>query len=107
MTEIIQVTTTTASKDDADRIATTLVDRRLAACAHVSGPIASVYWWQGKVERAEEWVCSVKTRDELFPLVEDSIRQLHTYEVPQIVAVPVVEGNAAYLRWLSEQVKKT
>ena len=106
MTEIIQVTTTTESKDDADRIATTLVDRRLAACAHVSGPIESVYWWQDKVERAQEWVCSVKTRHELYALVEDSIQQLHPYEVPQIVAVSVVEGSAAYLQWLEAQVKK-
>ena len=106
MTEIIQVTTTTESKDDANRIATTLVDRRLAACAHVSGPIESVYWWQDKVERAQEWVCSVKTRHELYPLVEDSIRQLHPYEVPQIVAASVIEGSAAYLQWLEAQVKK-
>ena len=106
MSEFIQVTTTTESKDDANRIATTLVDRRLAACAHVSGPIESVYWWKDNVERAEEWVCSVKTRHELYALVEDSIQQLHPYEVPQIVAVPVVAGSAAYLQWLEKQVKQ-
>jgi periplasmic divalent cation tolerance protein len=106
MSEFIQVTTTTENNEDADRIATTLVDRRLAACAQVSGPIESVYWWQDKVERTREWVCSVKTRHELYALVEDSIQQLHPYEVPQIVAIPIVEGSAAYLRWMDEQVKK-
>jgi periplasmic divalent cation tolerance protein len=106
MTEMIQVTTTTETKEDASRIASTLVDRRLAACAQVSGPIESVYWWQDQVEQSEEWVCSVKTRQDLYSLVESSIQQLHPYEVPQIVAVPVVTGSAAYLKWLTEQVKK-
>jgi periplasmic divalent cation tolerance protein len=105
MSDIIQVTTTTESKEDADRIATTLVDRRLAACAQVSGPIESVYWWKEEVDRSQEWVCSVKTRHELYALVEDSIHQLHPYEVPEIIAVPVVAGSRAYLQWVEDQVK--
>jgi periplasmic divalent cation tolerance protein len=103
--DIIQVTTTTASEEDAQRIATTLVDRRLAACGQVSGPIESVYWWNDKVERSQEWVCSLKTRHELYALVEDSIRQLHPYDVPEIIAVPVVAGNPAYFEWIRQQVK--
>ena len=105
MSDVIQVMTTTASKEDANRIATTLVDRHLAACAQIGGPVESVYRWQGKVERSTEWVCLVKTRRELYALVEAAIQQLHPYEVPEILALPVVAAHRAYLEWLEAQVK--
>lgn len=105
MSDVIVVVTTVGSKDDANRIATTLVDRRLVACAQISGPIDSVYWWEDEVERAEEWVCTVKTRQDRYAVVEEAIRQLHPYEVPEILAVSVVAGNAAYLQWVGQQVK--
>jgi periplasmic divalent cation tolerance protein len=105
MREAIQVTTTTATKADAERIAAALVERRLAACVQVGGPITSCYRWQGKVETAEEWLCAAKTTRAAYDQVEQAIRQLHPYDEPEIIAVPIVAGSAGYLAWLEQQVE--
>jgi len=99
----IQVVTTTARREEAERIARELVESRLAACAQVLGPITSTYRWQGKVENDQEWQCWVKTRGELFARIEEAIRRIHPYEVPEILAMPVVAGSASYLAWLDAQ----
>jgi periplasmic divalent cation tolerance protein len=104
MTEFLQITTTTGARHDAERIATELVSRRLAACVQISGPIASTYRWQGAVETAEEWSCIVKTSREQFVAIEQVIKELHSYEVPELVATPIVGGSEAYLKWLKEQL---
>lgn len=104
MTDFIQVSTTTETKQAAQEIAAALVEQRLAACVQVSGPVESVYRWQGKVQQSQEWLCTAKTRASLFPQVEAAIRELHTYECPEIVAVPIADGSAAYLAWLGEQL---
>jgi periplasmic divalent cation tolerance protein len=104
MADFIQVLTTTDSKNLAKQIGGALVERRLAACVQVVGPIASIYRWQGKIETAEEWQCWIKTTRQRFAAVEQAIRELHTYSVPEILAIPVVAGSAAYLQWLEEQV---
>jgi periplasmic divalent cation tolerance protein len=103
MTSYIQVVTTTARQEEAQRIARELVEKRLAGCAQVVGPITSIYRWQGKIETDEEWQCWCKTRGELFAQVEEAIRAIHPYEVPEILAVPVVAGSERYLAWLEEQ----
>jgi periplasmic divalent cation tolerance protein len=100
----IQVMTTASSREDAQRIAGALVDRRLAACVQVIGPIASTYRWEGKVTTDEEWLCLAKSRDDLYPALERAILELHPYEVPEILAVPVLAGGAAYLAWLDREV---
>ena len=105
MTEFIQISTTIDTEQGAQAIAAALVERRLAACVQVSGPVRSVYRWQGVVERADEWLCTVKTRAALFPQVEAAIRQLHSYQCPEIIAVPIVDGAAAYFKWLGEQLE--
>jgi periplasmic divalent cation tolerance protein len=99
-----QVTTTLPDRDAANRIGRRLVEERLAACAQVVGPVSSVYWWQGEVESASEWFCHLKTTAARVDALIARIRALHPYETPQIVAVPVVEGDAAYLRWIAESV---
>jgi periplasmic divalent cation tolerance protein len=104
MAEFIQILTTTDGKQLAEEIACTLVERRLAACVQIVGPIASIYRWQGQIERSEEWQCWIKTTRERFPAVEQAIRELHTYSVPEILAIPVVAGSSTYLQWLEEQV---
>ena len=104
MTDVIQIATTTAEKEDAQKIATALVLKRLAACAQVSGPITSCYWWQGRVEVADEWLCVAKTKRDQYGQVEKASRELHPYDVPEMVAVPVVSGSAPYLRWLEESL---
>ena len=105
MTDILQIITTTATADDAQRIARALVEQRLAACVQIVGPIESVYRWQGKIEIAGEFQCWIKTRSDLFDRVEQTIRQLHSYEVPEILAVPVVAGSQKYLDWLREETE--
>jgi len=105
MSEYIQIITTTPSRDLAQQIAEKLVENKLAACAQVSGPITSIYEWKGKVENEEEWYCVIKTRKDLFREVEESIKALHSYEVPEIIALPILEGSPAYLAWINQVVK--
>jgi len=104
MTDFIQIATTTATAEQAEQIAQALVTDRLAACVQISSPIRSVYRWQGKVEQATEWLCVIKTRQTLFCTVEAKIRELHSYDCPEIVATPIVEGSEDYLAWLGEQL---
>ena len=106
MGRYIQVSTTVEKKEDADRIAKILVETRVAACVQVIGPIRSTYWWKGKVEEAGEWLCVMKTREELYSDLEASLKAVHPYEVPEIVAVPLTKGSEAYLRWIEEETKK-
>jgi periplasmic divalent cation tolerance protein len=106
MTEHIQVVTTTSSRDEAERIARVLVDERLAACVQVLGPISSTYRWQGAIETSQEWVCLAKSRRELYDQIEKAIRGAHSYQVPEILAVPVLAGSADYLIWLNQEVKR-
>jgi periplasmic divalent cation tolerance protein len=104
MTEYIQIYTTTENKDDAGIIAETVVKKRLAACAQVVGPITSTYWWKGTIEEAEEWLCIMKSRKDLFDRLEEAILDVHSYDVPEIVAVPIVIGSQSYLQWLNKEV---
>jgi periplasmic divalent cation tolerance protein len=106
MADHVQVLTTAGSEEEAARIALALVDRRLAACVQVLGPIVSRYRWQGVVEEAEEWQCLAKTEAARYAEVEAAIRDLHTYEEPEIVATPIVAGSEGYLRWISDEVRR-
>jgi periplasmic divalent cation tolerance protein len=104
MTDAIQVVTTIASREEAERIAGELVARRLAACVQIVGPITSTYRWQGKIETGQEWQCVVKTRASRYAAVEAAIRELHSYEVPEILALAIVAGHRGYLDWLAGEV---
>jgi periplasmic divalent cation tolerance protein len=112
MTEVIQIVTTTATSDDARRIGRALVERRLAACVQIVGPIESIYRWQGKIETAVEFQCWIKTRGALYGRVEQTIRELHPYDVPEVLAVPVAgvaelvfsrTNTTPYLEWLKAE----
>ena len=103
MTDAIQIVTTTPTRDAAQKIADALVARKLAAGVQVGGPIRSTYRWKGNVESADEWVCIIKTRRELYSAVESAIRELHSYEVPEILALPILDGSADYLRWIAAE----
>ncbi len=98
--EYLQVMTTTASAEDAQRIARALVEGQLAACVQVIGPLTSTYWWQDAIEEAQEYLCLIKTRRDRFEALAATIRALHPYEVPEILAVPVAAGDTSYLAWL-------
>ncbi len=102
MTDAIQIVTTTGRLEDAQAIAAHLVEQGLAACAQISGPIGSIYRWQGQIETAQEWQCVIKTRAALYQAVEQAIRARHPYETPEILATPVAHGSADYLTWLAE-----
>lgn len=103
----VQVMTTVDDAEGAQRIADALVGARLAACVQVLGPMTSTYWWQGEVNRAQEWLCLAKTRADLYPQVEAAIRAAHSYDVPEILALPVVAGSDAYLGWVDAEVKSS
>jgi len=104
--KFIQVVTTTERKEDAEKIARTLVEEKLAGCVQIIGPLASIYRWEGSVEHGEEWLCSIKTSHKLYSAVETSIKKLHPYDVPEIIALPIVAGSVEYLRWLGGQIGK-
>ena len=106
MAAYIQVVTTTENKEDAETIAKALVERRLAACVQLVGPIQSTYWWKGSIETAQEWLCYIKTQESLYGELEKAIIAIHPYETPEIVAMPIVAGSDDYLEWLSREVKK-
>jgi len=106
MTDYIQVVTTTEKREDALRIAGEVVEQRLGGCAQVMGPITSAYWWKEKVEVAEEWMCVIKSRKDLYGELERAIRKAHPYEQPEILAAPVVAGSEGYLEWLKGELRK-
>jgi len=104
MPDTIQILTTAPDKPLALRIARALVDARLAACVQISGPVESIYRWQGQIESATEWQCWIKTTRDRYADVEQTIRRLHPYEVPEIIAMPIVEGHPDYMQWLERSL---
>ena len=105
MTEYIQVFTTTDKKENAQEIAREVVQKRLAACVQIVGPIASVYWWDDNVEDSQEWLLIMKSRKKLYKDLEEAIKGIHPYEVPEIVALQVTAGNQHYLDWIDREVR--
>ena len=102
MKSYIQISTTTETKEEAQKIAQYLVKQKLAACVQITGPIESTYRWKGKVETAREYLCLIKTREVLFSKVEAAIKKLHSYETPEIIAMPIVKGSKEYFKWLDD-----
>jgi periplasmic divalent cation tolerance protein len=106
MTDKRIVFTAAGSEDEARKIAQHLVEHQLAACVNIVPRIQSIYRWQGKVESAEEWLLVIKTSAERFPAVRDAIRELHSYDLPECIAVSIEHGSAEYLQWLGDSLKK-
>jgi periplasmic divalent cation tolerance protein len=104
MTDKIVVLTTCESEQEASRLARHLVDKRLAACVNIIPRIRSVYRWKDKVEEAAEFLLLIKSRRDVFDSLRDEILKMHSYEVPEVIAIPVVDGSAAYLGWLDREV---
>jgi periplasmic divalent cation tolerance protein len=104
MPDYIVVLCACGSESEAETIARQLVELRLAACVNVSPPVLSVYRWQGKVETAAEWLLTIKTEHSHFPALSEAILDLHSYELPEIIALPVVAGSRPYLQWIGESV---
>jgi len=104
MTDKQIVLTTAGSQDEAHKIARTLVDRRLAACVNIIPQIQSIYRWQNKVEDAQEWLLLIKTTNQAFERVRDTIRELHSYELPECISISIEDGSSVYLDWIKESV---
>jgi periplasmic divalent cation tolerance protein len=94
------VIVTTANKQEAEKIVKSCLKERLIACGNIIGPVSSFFHWSGKIERAEEYLIFMKSRRDLFEKLEENVKVLHSYEVPEILALPIVEGVKAYLDWL-------
>jgi periplasmic divalent cation tolerance protein len=105
MESIVQITTTLDSERAAEQLSTALVERRLAACVQIVGPVRSVFRWKGKIEISPEWMCVIKSAADRADDVQSAIRELHEYDVPEILITPVVDGHAAYLDWVCGETR--
>jgi periplasmic divalent cation tolerance protein len=101
--DCLQVVTTTDTREEADRLARSAVEHRLAACAQLVGPVTSTYRWEGAVQTATEWQCVLKTTAARFDELREHLEREHSYDTPEIVATPIVAGNAAYMEWIERE----
>ena len=106
MTDKRIVLCTAGSEGEARKIAHHLVEHRLAACVNIVPQIESVYRWQGKIESSREWLLLIKTSAERFAAVSDAIRELHSYDLPECIAVNIEDGSPEYLQWLAGSLQK-
>jgi uncharacterized protein involved in tolerance to divalent cations len=104
MSGFIVVFVTVGSLEEGERLASALVEERLAACVNRLGPVQSTYRWEGQVERSEEHLLIIKTREGLFDRLKKRVQELHSYSVPEVIALPILIGNEGYLKWLEEQL---
>jgi periplasmic divalent cation tolerance protein len=104
MKDKIIVLSTAGSADEAHKIAQALIERKHAACVNVIPAVESTYWWQGKIETSHELLLVIKTTAAAFDRVQATIKQLHSYSVPECVAINIEQGSDAYLKWIGESV---
>jgi len=105
MSDFVVVFVTCGSEEEALKIASALVEEKLAACANMASLLRSIYRWEGKVCDEKEWLLVIKTRQSLFEDLAERVKALHSYSVPEIIALPITEGSPAYLNWISENTK--
>jgi periplasmic divalent cation tolerance protein len=105
MSEFIVVLVTCGSEEESIKIAHALVENRLAACVNLVSPIRSIYRWEGKIWDEKEWLLIIKTQEKKFDELKTKVKSLHSYAVPEIVSLPIVEGSSSYLRWLEEMTQ--
>ena len=107
MTDKIVVLSTCGSAEEAEKIARSLVEKRLAACVNIVPGMRSVYRWKGAIEDASEWLLLIKSKRELFEKLCAELAGLHSYETPEIVALPIAEGSESYLNWMEAELQST
>jgi periplasmic divalent cation tolerance protein len=105
MEGIIQIITTSNDRNIIEKIGRDLVEKRLVACAQILGPIQSIYRWKGNIEEAQEWFLFLKSKDSLYPAIEEEIRQQHPYEVPEIIVTDIKGGLTEYLDWVVSETR--
>jgi len=96
---------TAANQEEAEKIAQELVEKKMAACVNVFD-IASIYWWEGKIDRGTEALGIIKTRKDLIEKIIEEIKANHSYECPEVIAIPIIAGSKEYLDWIDDSVKK-
>lgn len=106
MSEPIVVLVTCGSEEEALKIANSLVADRLAACVNLISPVRSIYRWEEKIWDEREWILFIKTQKQRFEDLEKMVKSLHSYSVPEIIALPILEGASSYLNWLMEMTQK-
>jgi periplasmic divalent cation tolerance protein len=106
MTETIAVFINFNSEEEAIRIARSLVEEHLAACANILSPVRSIYRWEGKILDEKEWTLILKTQRKRFEELEQKVKSLHSYSIPEIIAFPITEGSSSYLKWVEEMTDK-
>jgi periplasmic divalent cation tolerance protein len=106
MSEPIVVLITCGSEEEAVKISNALVEERLAACVNLISPVRSIYRWEGKICDEKEWLLIIKTQRIRFDELEKKVKSLHSYSVPEIIALPIIAGSSSYLDWLAEMTEK-
>ena len=100
MASYVIVFMTVPDEKEATKIVRSLLQERLIACANIVGPVSSLFWWEGKIDKASEFLVIMKSRKNLFKKLSERVKELHSYEVPEVIALPVIEGLPSYLNWL-------
>jgi len=94
---------TTSSEEEARKVANQLLNQRKAACINIVSSIDSLFWWQGKLNSARESLLIIKTKESLLPEIINLVKEVHSYEIPEVIALPILGGNPDYLKWLNEE----
>ncbi|MEI6092691.1 MAG: divalent-cation tolerance protein CutA [bacterium] len=105
MTDNIVVLVTVPSKQDAENISKTILDKKICACVNIVDGVKSFFYWKEKIENSEEFLLIIKTNKQNYQKLEDNIKKIHPYTVPEIIALPIILGSADYLEWLNDTVK--
>jgi len=106
MSSHIVVIITAANRDEAVKIVRSLLKERLIACANIVGPISSIFWWEGKIDEASEFLVFMKSHENHFERLSERVTEIHSYEVPEIIALTIIKGSKSYLKWLSDSLQK-
>jgi len=101
----IFVVMTAANREEAVKIVRRLLDERLIACANIVGPVSSLFWWEGKIDEAKEFLVFMKSHRSLFERLSESVKEIHSYQVPEVIALPIIEGSPSYLEWLGASLQ--
>ena len=102
----IVVLVTVPAREEAERIARGVLEEKLAACVNIIPGVDSYYWWQGKIDMSKELLLVIKTQSPLFSQLKERVASLHSYDVPEIIAMPLAQGSPSYLNWINESVRQ-
>jgi periplasmic divalent cation tolerance protein len=103
MNGIIQIVTTIDDKEKAQHIGKQLVQKRFASCVQIAGPIKSIYWWKGQIKEVVEWQCIIKSKKSHYKKIEEEIKRIHHYELPEIIAIDIDTALTGYAKWVEEE----